>query len=66
MDKPLFRALVVLSFLAPLGLNAAPRDITLSPANTELVFADGITPVGASSYSDYPPQAPKIEQGFLW
>jgi vitamin B12 transport system substrate-binding protein len=33
---------------------AAPRVITLSPANTELAFAAGITPVGVSSYSDYP------------
>ena len=53
MAKSLFRALVALSFLAPLWLNAAPRVITLSPANTELAFAAGITPVGVSSYSDY-------------
>ncbi|HCE1028159.1 TPA: vitamin B12 ABC transporter substrate-binding protein BtuF, partial [Escherichia coli] len=46
MAKSLFRALVALSFLAPLWLNAAPRVITLSPANTELAFAAGITPVG--------------------
>ncbi|HEI4156833.1 TPA: vitamin B12 ABC transporter substrate-binding protein BtuF, partial [Escherichia coli] len=57
MAKSLFRALVALSFLAPLWLNAAPRVITLSPANTELAFAAGITPVGVSSYSDYPLQA---------
>lgn len=62
MAKSLFRALVALSFLAPLWLNAAPRVITLSPANTELAFAAGITPVGVSSYSDYPPQAQKIGQ----
>ncbi|XIY73938.1 hypothetical protein ACOI4A_13235 [Escherichia coli] len=43
MAKSLFRALVALSFLAPLWLNAAPRVITLSPANTELAFAAGIT-----------------------
>ena len=61
MAKSLFRALVALSFLAPLWLNAAPRVITLSPANTELAFAAGITPVGVSSYSDYPPQAQKID-----
>ncbi len=47
-------------FLAPLWLNAAPRVITLSPANTELAFAAGITPVGVSSYSDYPPQAQRL------
>lgn len=66
MAKSLFRALVALSFLAPLWLNAAPRVITLSPANTELAFAAGITPVGVSSYSDYPPQAQKIEQVSTW
>lgn len=47
-------------------LNAAPRVITLSPANTELAFAAGITPVGVSSYSDYPLQAQKIEQVSTW
>ena len=66
MAKSLFRALVALSFLEPLWLNAAPRVITLSPANTELAFAAGITPVGVSSYSDYPPQAQKIEQVSTW
>lgn len=66
MAKSLFRALVALSFLAPLWLNAAPRVITLSPANTELAFAAGITPVGVSSYSDYPPQAQKIGQVSTW
>lgn len=40
--------------------------ITLSPANTELAFAAGITPVGVSSYSDYPPEAAKIEQVSSW
>lgn len=62
MAKSLFRALVALSFLAPLWLNAAPRVITLSPANTELAFAAGITPVGVSSYSDYPPQAQRLSR----
>ncbi len=66
MAKSLFRALVALSFLAPLWLNAAPRVITLSPANTELAFAAGITPVGVSGSSDYPPQAQKIEQVSTW
>ncbi len=46
-----------------LRLNAAPRVIALL-ANTELAFAAGITPVGVSSYSDYPPQAQKIEAAF--
>lgn len=40
--------------------------ITLSPANTELAFAAGITPVGVSSYSDYPPEAAGIEQVSSW
>ena len=66
MAKSLFRALVALSFLAPLWLNAAPRVITLSPANTELAFAAGITPVGVSSYSDYPLAARDIEQVSTW
>ncbi|STW31515.1 Vitamin B12 ABC transporter [Klebsiella michiganensis] len=52
--------------LAPAWLFAAPRVITLSPANTELAFAAGITPVGVSSYSDYPPEAAKIEQVSSW
>jgi vitamin B12 transport system substrate-binding protein len=33
---------------------AAPRVITLSPANTELAFAAGITPVGVSSFPIIP------------
>ena len=49
-----------------LGKLIEPRVITLSPANTELAFAAGITPVGVSSYSDYPPQAQKIEQVSTW
>ncbi len=36
------------------------------PANTELAFAAGITPVGVSSYSDYPSQAKTIEQVASW
>ena len=59
------RALVAL-LLFPAALFAAPRVISLSPANTELAFAAGITPVGVSSYSDYPPQATKIEQVATW
>lgn len=54
MAKSLNAALAVLMLLAPAWLFAAPRVITLSPANTELAFAAGITPVGVSSYSDYP------------
>lgn len=49
MAKSLFRALVALSFLAPLWLNAAPRVITLSPANTELAFAAGSRRLGSAA-----------------
>ncbi|MBT9426608.1 vitamin B12 ABC transporter substrate-binding protein BtuF [Enterobacter oligotrophicus] len=66
MAKPLLRALAALLLFAPVWLFAAPRVITLSPANTELAFAAGITPVGVSSFSDYPPQAADIEQVATW
>ena len=66
MAKPLKRALLALLLLTPAWLLAAPRVITLSPANTELAFAAGITPVGVSSYSDYPPEAANIEQVATW
>ncbi len=59
------RALVALLFL-PAWLCAAPRVITLSPANTELAFAAGITPVAVSAYSDYPDAARKLEQVANW
>ena len=49
MAKLLSRALVALLFTLPAFLYAAPRVVTLSPANTELAFAAGITPVGVSS-----------------
>lgn len=65
MAKTLARNLFAL-LLFPAWLLAAPRVVTLSPANTELAFAAGITPVGVSSYSDYPPQAAKIEQVASW
>lgn len=66
MVKSFQTALTALLLLAPAWLFAAPRVITLSPANTELAFAAGITPVGVSSYSDYPPEAAKIEQVSSW
>lgn len=66
MANALSRALVALLILLPVWLSAAPRVITLSPANTELAFAAGITPVGVSSYSDYPPEAKNIEQVSTW
>ncbi|TCB92226.1 vitamin B12 ABC transporter substrate-binding protein BtuF [Enterobacter wuhouensis] len=66
MAKVTLRALAALLLLAPAWLFAAPRVITLSPANTELAFAAGIVPVGVSSFSDYPPQAAGIEQVSTW
>lgn len=66
MAKHLFRALAALLIFASAWLNAAPRVISLSPANTEMAFAAGITPVGVSSYSDFPPEAAKIEQVATW
>ncbi|WP_300002100.1 vitamin B12 ABC transporter substrate-binding protein BtuF [uncultured Cedecea sp.] len=57
-------ALFILGF--PLSLVAAPRIISLSPANTELAFAAGITPIAVSTYSDYPPEAKDIEQVANW
>jgi len=61
----LLRAAALL-LLVPAWLFAAPRVISLSPANTELAFAAGIVPVGVSSYSDYPPEAARIEQVATW
>ena len=66
MAKYISRALVALLFILPAWLYAAPRVISLSPANTELAFAAGITPVGVSSYSNYPPEAKNIEEVSTW
>lgn len=59
-------ALCALLLLLPGWLLAAPRVITLSPANTELAFAAGITPVAVSAYSDYPEAATSLEQVANW
>lgn len=61
-----FPAWGLFALLLPAWLYAAPRVVTLSPANTELAFAAGITPVGVSSYSNYPPQAAGIEEVASW
>lgn len=66
MAKLFSRALAALLLALPLWLCAAPRVVSLSPSNTELAFAAGITPVGVSSYSDYPPQAKNIEEVSTW
>ncbi|WP_437125106.1 vitamin B12 ABC transporter substrate-binding protein BtuF [Erwinia papayae] len=59
-------ALWLLLLCCTAAANSAPRVITLSPALTELAFAAGITPVGVSSYSDYPPEAGGIQQVASW
>jgi vitamin B12 transport system substrate-binding protein len=66
MRNGLTSGLFALLLTLPAWLIAAPRVVTLSPANTELAFAAGITPVGVSSFSDYPSQASDIEQIASW
>ena len=58
--------LLALLLSAPAWLYAAPRVISLSPANTELAFTAGITPIGVSAWSDYPAEAKNIEQVASW
>ncbi|MCT8342166.1 MULTISPECIES: vitamin B12 ABC transporter substrate-binding protein BtuF [Photorhabdus] len=51
------------------SLYAAPlRVISLSPSTTELAYAAGLGDnlIAASAYSDYPPQARKLEQVANW
>ncbi|MEA1063656.1 vitamin B12 ABC transporter substrate-binding protein BtuF [Erwinia sp. HR93] len=60
------RALGALLISIPAWLPAAPRVISLSPANTELAFAAGIVPVAVSEHSDYPPAALPIERVANW
>lgn len=60
------RALCALFLFVPGLLIAAPRVISLSPGNTELAFAAGITPIAVSAWSDYPPAAKRIEQVASW
>jgi vitamin B12 transport system substrate-binding protein len=66
MRNRLTSGIFALLLSLPAWLIAAPRVITLSPANTELAFAAGITPVGVSAFSDYPPQAAGIEEIASW
>ncbi|HEX4500008.1 MAG TPA: vitamin B12 ABC transporter substrate-binding protein BtuF [Scandinavium sp.] len=66
MHKSLTSGIFALLLSLPAWLIAAPRVITLSPANTELAFAAGITPVGVSAFSNYPPQAAGIEEIASW
>ena len=59
------RGALLIIFL-PGQLLASPRIISLSPTNTELAFAAGITPIAVSTYSNYPPEAKTIEQVANW
>ncbi|MEW7313675.1 vitamin B12 ABC transporter substrate-binding protein BtuF [Buttiauxella gaviniae] len=66
VNKTLWRTFAALLFSLPALLIAAPRVISLSPSNTELAFAAGITPVAVSAWSNYPEAAKKIEQVANW
>jgi vitamin B12 transport system substrate-binding protein len=65
-NKNIVRAITTLLCCLPALLIAAPRVISLSPSNTELAFAAGITPVAVSAWSDYPQAAKKLEQVSNW
>lgn len=64
MAKRFFACLLLLACIATAA--ASPRVVTLAPNLTELAFAAGITPVGVSAWSDYPPAATHIEQVANW
>lgn len=66
LNGALWRAISALLLCLPVLLYAAPRVISLSPGNTELAFAAGIVPVAVSAWSDYPPEAKKLEQVANW
>lgn len=66
INKCLWRGLSAILLSLPALLFAASRVISLSPGNTELAFAAGITPVAVSAWSDYPEAAKKIEQVANW
>ncbi|WP_435929137.1 vitamin B12 ABC transporter substrate-binding protein BtuF [Dryocola sp. BD613] len=66
VNRTLWRGISAFLFGLPLLLCAAPRVISLSPGNTELAFAAGITPVAVSAWSDYPQEAKKLEQVANW
>lgn len=65
-NRTFWRAVSAFVFCLPALLFAAPRVISLSPSNTELAYAAGITPVAVSAWSDYPPEAKKLEQVANW
>ncbi|MGB3253454.1 vitamin B12 ABC transporter substrate-binding protein BtuF [Buttiauxella gaviniae] len=66
VNNNFWRGITALLCCLPAWLNAAPRVISLSPSNTELAFAAGITPVAVSAWSDYPEAAKKLEQVSNW
>lgn len=66
VNRVLWRKISALLLFFPVLLSAAPRVVSLSPSNTELAFAAGITPVAVSAWSDYPEAAKKIEQVANW
>ncbi|RJT26659.1 vitamin B12 ABC transporter substrate-binding protein BtuF [Buttiauxella izardii] len=66
VNKTFWRGITALLFCIPALLIAAPRVISLSPSNTELAFAAGITPIAVSAWSDYPEAAKKLEQVSNW
>lgn len=53
---------------AVLPIYAAQRVISLAPSTTELAYAAGMgdTLLAVSAYSDYPPEAQKLEQVASW
>lgn len=68
MRRRFTSALWLLAFWLALPAGAAQRVISLAPNATELAYAAGMGEVlvAASAYSDYPPQAARLEQVASW
>jgi len=64
----LLRAMVLWLILSALPVGAANRVISLAPHTTELAYAAGMGDVlvAASAWSDYPPDARRLEQVASW
>lgn len=60
--------LYCLAFWLALPASAAQRIVSLAPSTTELAYAAGMGEVllAVSAYSDYPPEAKKLEQVASW
>lgn len=58
----------LLALCCALPASAAQRVISLAPSTTELAYAAGMgeTLLAVSAYSDYPPEAKKLEQVASW